>query len=328
MQIERASKSALETYQDCAWKYYLNYYCKIREPSGKAAVIGTVVHKVMEILSKAKKTGHHLLNDKYVDIIYLSKICLARESRTNPHLHFTDGDYKTILKLCESIMKTMYNPLKMETIAVEMGFEIQIQKKGFSYKYTDFKTNEEKTGFFTINGFIDLITKVNDNIIEIVDYKTGQRKDWITGKDKTHENIDQDLQIQIYNLAAHYAFPNKKRLLTLYYLKEGGPFTVSLDETSEADILDKIRKIFRAIVLDNDPKRLKDNDERKHQHFKCRKVCYFGRTEENGVSLCDKYYKMYKEHGLNGAALKIQELTVNGKKTNRTFKKMFKGVIQ
>jgi ATP-dependent helicase/DNAse subunit B len=329
MQIESASKSSLDTYLDCPFKWYLTYYCKQREPSGKAAVIGTIVHKVLEVLAKAKKTKHHLLNDKYTDYNYLSKICYNREVRNNPHLSFSDSDLKTVIKLCDSIMKTMYNPLKMETLATEMGFEIEIQKKGFSYKFVDYRSNETKTGFFKLTGFIDLICTSSDSVIEIVDYKTGQRKDWVTGKIKDVHNMHDDLQLQIYNLAAHYIYPDKKRLLTLYFLKDGGPYTISLDESNEEEILDKIRKIFRVISIDSDPKRLKDDDDKKKFHYKCRKFCHFGKTEnENGVSLCDEYYNMYKKLGLNEAALQIQSLTINGKKSNRVFKNNKKGIIK
>ena len=34
---------------------------------------------------------------------------------------------------------------------------------------------------FLIKGTIDLVTKIDDNVIEVVDWKTGQRKNWATG---------------------------------------------------------------------------------------------------------------------------------------------------
>ena len=37
-------------------------------------------------------------------------------------------------------------------------------------------------GQLAIKGTIDLVTKLNDDTIEVVDWKTGRRMDWTTGE--------------------------------------------------------------------------------------------------------------------------------------------------
>ena len=77
MKCYSASKSALETYVECEFKFYLNYICKVPSPSGKSALIGNIVHKVMEILALRKKNKKHKKKSKIndpqslLDIVYM-----------------------------------------------------------------------------------------------------------------------------------------------------------------------------------------------------------------------------------------------------------------
>jgi len=68
MQIERISASAATTYNGCQMQYYMDYILKWRFPAGKAANIGTVTHKILEILGKirvAQLAGDHFKNDTF-----------------------------------------------------------------------------------------------------------------------------------------------------------------------------------------------------------------------------------------------------------------------
>ena len=68
MQIEKISASAAKTYEGCEMQYYLDYVLKWRFPAGKAANVGTVTHKILEILGKisqAQKSGKNFNNDTF-----------------------------------------------------------------------------------------------------------------------------------------------------------------------------------------------------------------------------------------------------------------------
>ena len=73
---------------------------------------------------------------------------------------------------------------------------------------------------FLINGRIDRIDKLADGTYEIIDYKTGSKKD---------ENLKKNLQLSIYALACRDIFKLKVSKLSLYYLD--GNEKVSTDRT-------------------------------------------------------------------------------------------------
>ena len=75
MKITSLRASTYNTYNDCPWKFYLQYVVGFPSKAGKKALLGTIVHHVLELLAKAKKTGHYKLCDKYSDPEYLLSIC-------------------------------------------------------------------------------------------------------------------------------------------------------------------------------------------------------------------------------------------------------------
>lgn len=67
-----------------------------------------------------------------------------------------------------------------------------------------------------VKGFIDRIDKISDDEIEIIDYKTGY------SQPLTRDQLEKDIQLGIYNLAALQLYPGyKKYKLTLNYLHYG-----------------------------------------------------------------------------------------------------------
>lgn len=68
-------------------------------------------------------------------------------------------------------------------------------------------------GNYRIIGYIDRVD-VYDDVVEIVDYKTGKRE--VAQKD-----ISSNLQLGIYALATSVAFPDKKIKASLHYLRSG-----------------------------------------------------------------------------------------------------------
>ena len=122
-----------------------------------------------------------------------------------------------------------------------------------------------------IKGTIDLITKVDDNTIEIIDWKTGRRLDWATGEEKTLAKLQNDPQLRIYHYAISQAYPNIEHIIfTINFINDGGAFSVCYDKTDLQKTEDMIRKKFEIIKNTTKPQLNKS--------WKCTKLCHFGKS--------------------------------------------------
>jgi RecB family exonuclease len=100
------------------------------------------------------------------------------------------------------------------------------------YSGRDFNVYEKEMGFnfvignYSVIGYIDRVD-MYDDMVEIVDYKTGKRE--VAQKD-----IAKNLQLGIYALAASTIFPGKKIKGSLHYLRSG---RIKSHEYSDEDLV-------------------------------------------------------------------------------------------
>lgn len=317
MEINYGRASTLQTYDDCEFRYFLQYCCELDSPAGKKAALGTLVHLVLEILAKAKKTKHYLLQDKYTDPKYLLDICWKRfVSKTYPEMDWNMADYKSAEKWIMQIFNSDLNPLNFNIFAIENQFDILIDLPGFDYQYLSYKSQEIESGKFRLRGTIDLVTQFDEETLWVYDWKTGERKSWTGGGVKELEDFQEDLQLRIYDLALSIMYPQfKYRMFTIVYIRDGGPFTVSFDSKEKLATIDELRKRFYKIQKNYDPRRIKTDPDKRDQLWKCKYVCHFGKSfDEKGKNLCDKYYSVLNKHGINEATEKLYQLSISGSK--------------
>lgn len=303
MNITSASKSGIETYDSCNFLYFLQYILKKPSPSGKSATLGQIVHKVMEILGRRKKFKKHKKISILNNPIHLLDVAFNSFKDKEGHIEFKDCDYRTCKKCLEWLLNNGYHPFNQNVIDTERNFEVSIEKPGFNYEFSDYKTNKLITGFFKIRGIIDLVVQKNKDTINIIDYKTGKYiSDWATGKEKDEEAFKKDLQLRMYYLAARLLYPNYKNYeFTVVYCQLGKVFNVEFGEDDYLVILDNIRRHFKKILNNQDPVRLKDDPGRRNLHWKCRNLCHYGISGE-----CDQTYEIMNEHGLIATAKMLQ----------------------
>ena len=330
MQITNLRGSSYNTYTDCQWLYALLYDYNFHSYSGLKSTLGSVVHLALELLAKAKKCNHHINQpqSKFLNPKYLLKVSWNRLiNKQEPHVKKDKNYNKSVNKkfcleqIC-TVLNTKFNPLLLEIIETELQFEIEIRKPGFQTEFGD---------FLKIRGTIDLITKFDENTIEVIDYKTGLRKDWNTGEVKEMEHLEDDIQFLIYNLAIRTLFPQYPNInFTVFFTQENKPisFAHSLEDTDL--VLSKLRQRFIEIKNNDIPKRLKDDRKRYKEHFKCKYVCHFGKTKDQyGQSLCDKYHQMS-----NGQLYQVsmreksKENLVVSKRNNYSNNRIYRAVIQ
>ena len=176
----------------------------------------------------------------------------------------------------------MFDPRNREIVSSEQHFDIEIKKDWAAYNY---KTKDGNiTGNLAIKGTIDLMTKVNDNTIEIIDWKTGRRLDWATGEEKTLSKLHRDAQLMIYFYATHHLYPDIEHIIiSINFINDGGAYTICYDKTDLFKTEMMLKQKFETIKQSQLPALNKT--------WKCNKLCHFGKTtfENSHIAALTEY---------------------------------------
>ena len=267
----------------CAQQYFLEYVLGMKSPSGMKADKGTIVHKVLEILAYIKLTEQNnetVYTDDILGPINIKKYNLNTiiekvykyYSTQFKHHEWKVKDYKDchlwVNKALES-HNGSFDPRNRDILQPEQRFDIVIDKKWAEYSYV---VNQEIiSGKLAIKGTIDLITKVSDNTIEIIDWKTGRRLDWATGEEKTLAKLQNDPQLRIYHYAVSALYPQMDHIIfTINFINDGGAFSVCYDKNDLPETELMIKNKFETIKNTKVPELNKT--------WKCTKLCHFGKT--------------------------------------------------
>lgn len=275
----------------CEQQYFLEYVLGYRSPSNKKADKGTIVHKALEILAGIKLTNQNN-QDEYIDDIlgkiYVSNYDLdhiieqvyAYYTSQFKHHEWSPKDLKDCrLWMHKAITdhNGIFDPRSRNIVQPEQHFDIVIDKPWADYQY------ETKDGLIegklAIKGTIDLITKVNNSTLEVIDWKTGRRLDWATGQEKTLEKLYKDPQLKIYHYALSKLYPEYDHIImSINFINDGGAFSMCFDKSDLSSTEDLIRKKFEEIKKCKKPRLSKS--------WKCTKLCHFGKnTFENHSSV-------------------------------------------
>jgi hypothetical protein len=312
MKITYIRSSSLNCFDLCEMQYTLNYVLGIPQKTGRKAILGTMTHKVLEILAQCKKTLQNNLS------IYDDDICgkVQASEMFNPELigriigevfihykdksdHvFTNADLKNI---GEWVYKTLnfnnglFDPRKRVIVEVEAPFNFEVEDRWAQYDY-----GENDLGQLRLKGTIDLITQVREGIYEGIDWKTGRRISWSTGEEKTVDKFMVDPQLRIYHMAMMRLYPHVKQFFpTIFYCNDGGPFTIPLSNNDVGDTKLMLKKTFEDIKGCKNPT-LKGGGK----HWFCKSVCSYSRSGD-----CKRIHEKIKKDGIEKT---IEEETVSG----------------
>ena len=275
--------SSYNTHSMCEQQYFLEYVLGYRGPSGQKADKGTIVHKVLEILAvikKADQDGIKTIDDDVIGKLDISTYSLntiiekvyKHYTEASPHHKWSPKDYKDchawVYKAIE-FNGGMFDPRNRHILCPEQHFDIEIKKPWSAYSYDT--PDGKLEGNLAIKGTIDLITLVGDNTIEIVDWKTGRRLDWATGKEKTQEKLESDPQLRIYHYAISHLYPKIDHIIfPIYFINDGGPFSICFDKSDLPKTEEMLRQKFEIVKNTRKP--------RLNKSWMCTKLCHFGKT--------------------------------------------------
>ena len=293
--------SSYNNYDYCQLQYFITYVLGHRSTSGKKAQLGTIVHKVMECLAVCKKRlqGRQTKTMKVADDAIgeikftpkqlYTKTFVAKllkrsyEYYTENCVHdYTNADYKFCEKQVEQALTYndgQFDPRERKIVEAEPQFDIAIEEDWAKFNYK-MPNGESVTGQLAIKGTIDLVTEVDDGVIEVVDWKTGRRLNWATGEEKTYEKLLEDPQLLLYNYAISKLFPEyEQAIMTIYFIRDGGPFSMCFDESDQKKFLEMLGKRFKQIQRNDFPQPVSYT----RKNFKCTKLCHFYKNKWPGT---------------------------------------------
>lgn len=310
--------SSYNNYDYCQMQYFITYCLGHRSASGKKAQLGTVVHKVMEVLAACAKeiqdnpeakdltikddaigevnfTPRSLDTKKFVVEILNSSY---EWYTSNCEHNYTKADFKFCKDLTEKGLtynNRQFDPRKRNIVDAEPQFDIPIEEDWAKFNYEI--DGEMVEGQLAIKGTIDLVTKVDDDVIEVIDWKTGQRKNWATGEEKTYEKLLEDPQLLLYNYAISKLYPQyKQAIMTIFFIRDGGPFSMCFDKEDQEKFLKMLESRFKQINRNQNPTLCSKN----RTNFKCTKLCHFYKNNwpETNTSMCQYIEDHIKAHGM------------------------------
>ncbi len=285
--------SSYGCHEDCPQRYYLEYGLGWTGLGGIAAVKGSAVHKVLEILAMIKKAEQDGLdyivdNDvlkriKLKDIPDVSKLTddvLDFYAKNNSHISWSQKDWRDCQKWVEKTLCMnggIFDPRDREIVQPEQEFDIEIPYDWAKYSYT-LPDGNKLEGRLHIKGTIDLLVKIDDDFYEIIDWKTGRKFNWGKGVAKTDNDLKSDPQLMLYHYAATLLYPNITDILvTINFINDGGPTSVAFTKKDIKKTEEMLRKKFDLIRQTKIP--------RLNKGWKCSKFCHQGKTTFEGTTI-------------------------------------------
>jgi hypothetical protein len=183
---------------------------------------------------------------------YLIKQSFNYYAGNSQELGWKKPDLTDIERGVQTVLDSVYSPLKVPLLCVEKFFDIELDRDWANYSFN--YQGEKVEGKLRLRGTIDNIVRYDDNTLEILDWKTGKRLNWATGKEKTQESLLDDQQLRLYHYVAHLLYPEYENIsVTIFYINDGGPFSLCFSKDDLAETEADIRRFFEEATLNTSP---------------------------------------------------------------------------
>jgi putative RecB family exonuclease len=285
------SHSSIETFRNCPLQFKYRYVDKVDIDVKKniEAFMGSMVHDTLEKLYTDLKYNKLLTLEEVIEHYYKSwtenfsfdKVEIIREG-------YTEENYKSLGK---DYLENYYNTYKPFNQGKTLGLEMQINISLY---------DKEKQKTYDLIGYIDRLSLVSDNHIEIIDYKTNNTA-------KTQQEVDVDKQLALYSIAIKEKFPFIEKIDLCWFFLSVGIKQVS---TRTVEDLEQLKKETIEIIREIEASKEKDNFPGKPSALcdwcSYRSICPFKSHDVNTKELPENEY--LKEEGVV-LVNKYQELT-------------------
>jgi hypothetical protein len=250
--------------------YYLKYVLNADQSVGKAAIEGKIVHGTIEAVSKAFKAGGAIDVEEALSLVWDQEV--AQAPHVNLRKETSHGISADYLKARESVNIVLtdkrFSPLHSKIVDIEQRFELTFAGK--EWQVTD---GSGQLVPFTVTGVMDLVREIDHETVEVIDWKTGKREDFWSGAGGVKKEISDllgDEQLRLYHLAATQLYEYKNVLLTIYFIRDGGPFTIPFALEDLAPTVAHLWQFMNTVQHDTTLRRTRS--------WKCRRLCSYGRN--------------------------------------------------
>jgi hypothetical protein len=312
MDISFIRSSSYNCWDICQFQYYITYVLGYESISGIAANRGTVFHKMMECLAKAKYADQN--NKKSISDSALGSINILTKSKPytsnafvdniitkiykfydeQEQINFTQSDRKLLTKWVYNVIDDKkFDPRNLNIFAIEKPFDIEIKQD-----WAKLSNNK----YLRIKGTMDLVIE-HDGYLELLDWKSGKKIDWKTVTPKTFSNFMDDFQLRLYHYVLRNIYPEYKNILvTINYINDGGAISIAHDDKNIIETENRIKKRFNIIKNCKSPI-LKSNGT----HFFCNRICQYGKEKVGKDTQCQYLYHITNALGLEKAVLELRK---------------------
>ena len=176
--------SSLSCLSMCEMKYYFTYVLGMKDKQNKKATMGTIMHRVLQVLADKKLAKDNkkkkLKNDDIQDFTFaecddielVTKVCFEYYAEQEKSLDLTEADLRTCTSWVYKALaykKGALDPRNQNVFATEKFFDIEIKKDWAKY---DYKIGDENiSGYLSIKGTVDLIIQEDEKYFQVLDYK-------------------------------------------------------------------------------------------------------------------------------------------------------------
>lgn len=308
MKIERLSPSSFKTWDTCPHAFWIEQNLGYRWAPHIKADMGTAVHLALEIMAigqlqkeqdpsatkiqiDSRKMDFNIDDDPNIFLDFAlsrkpagffsaEQISQMREY-LDTALTFSDGEY---------------DPRNRKIKASEKRLKIPIPE---NWALISEAQEDVKESRFSVTGVMDLVTELDEDTLEIIDWKCAQPKNWDTMRKKRYADFYDDIQLRLYHWAATQMYPEYKNIIvTIFYLTTKDCFNIPFTLDDVPKTLDSVKNRYLEISQCEKPKRnIKD--------FFCHNLCGHGKTPASLTNLPD-----IKQEKAGGIAEVGQPMTV------------------
>jgi len=264
--IIKMSATRIDAFLKCKLKYWFNYVDHLPKVPSPAFKLGIAVHESLEFAGqiwkekgKFTKANKKKIIDKYIELSVregIEEMSIHKEGVRLVNQRLNDFDHGKIIALEKTFG---YNDKKSEDITTDDGVPLI--------------------------GAIDKALEVDEDTLLIVDYKTSKTA-------PTIHQLKDDMQLSIYDLAAHKLWPDYKRtILSLDMLRSEILYTYRTDD-ERIEFSKYLKVVYDQMIA------LEKKDAKAHLNIFCPWCDY--------REYCDEYKKACKKS--NYKFLKTAEL--------------------
>lgn len=323
--------SSYNAWDFCPTRYYIEYILGLKAKPGKKAILGSIVHKALEILAHrklAEQNGEAVIHDEETGLtkprhLITPEIALATGwdyyTRVEDSFDWKPKDKKDCLKWLKQGLEFrdgLYDPRKRKVICPEQYFSFVIDEPWAHYNF-ELPDGTRLEGQLGLKGTIDLVTAhpAAQSVIEYLDWKTGKVWDWASGKEKTYASLVNDPQLRMYHYALSRLYPDAEEIfVTIFFVQFLKPFSIPFtrDDLKKTELM--LRKRFELIKSTTNPSWIRDNAA---HNWKCNRLCSFGQEKFPGskTSICQQVKKELLSIGMdkvNAKYMDVKKVTAYG----------------